>query len=192
MTPINDLGFIKRNIDLHVRVLMMNDKAYRESGIQVLELLNTVKNPMDRTDPRGHITCSGFVVNKNFDHAVLIHHAKLQRWLQPGGHMEEGEYPGQAASREVQEETGLQDFMVWPPGLIDIDIHEIPENKDRNEPAHLHYDLRYLFVAGKNDALAPDYQEVTTAAWVPFEKILNDPAMPESIKRMTRQAETYR
>jgi len=28
---------------------------------------------------------------------------------------------------------------------IDIDIHAIPENPRRNEPAHIHFDFRYIF-----------------------------------------------
>jgi len=46
--------------------------------------------------------------------------------------------------REVLEETGLTG--VCPePGLFDVDAHEIPERK--HEPAHVHYDVRFLVVA---------------------------------------------
>lgn len=38
---------------------------------------------------------------------LLIFHAKLGVWLGPGGHVEPGESPDQAALREVREETGL-------------------------------------------------------------------------------------
>lgn len=188
MAESNDLSMIKRNIELHVKVLAMNDHNYRDSGARVLELLATAENPMSRQRLQGHITCSGFVVNQAFDKAVLVHHNKLQRWLQPGGHMDPGEYPGQAAAREVLEETGLGDIMIWPPGLIDIDIHEIPQNEVRQEPAHLHYDLRYLFVANTED-LSPEFSEVSNAVWLSMDKILSDKSMPESVKRMARQAQ---
>ena len=39
---------------------------------------------------------------------VLLHrHAKLGKWLPPGGHIEQDETPPEAARREVKEETGL-------------------------------------------------------------------------------------
>lgn len=187
MPESNDLSMIKRNIELHVKVLMMNDGTYREAGLRILELLGSHENPMSRNCLDGHITCSGFVVNQDFSKAVLVHHNKLQRWLQPFGHMDPNEYPGQAAAREVLEETGLTDIMIWPPGLIDIDIHKIPENEIKREPEHLHYDLRYLFVAN-DESLSPDLNEVSNAVWLTLDKILGDKSMPESIKRMARQA----
>src|SRR5680860_823118 len=39
---------------------------------------------------------------------VLLHrHRKLRLWLPPGGHVEFGELPDEAAVREVLEETGV-------------------------------------------------------------------------------------
>jgi 8-oxo-dGTP pyrophosphatase MutT (NUDIX family) len=49
-------------------------------------------------------TASVFIVR---DGKVLLHwHKKLNKWLQPGGHIELDEDPNQAALREAKEETG--------------------------------------------------------------------------------------
>ncbi|MGF1472324.1 MAG: NUDIX hydrolase [Rubrobacteraceae bacterium] len=41
--------------------------------------------------------------------SVLLHfHGKLGMWLPPGGHIEPGELPDEAAVREVLEETGVE------------------------------------------------------------------------------------
>lgn len=41
--------------------------------------------------------------------SILLHrHAKLQRWLPPGGHVDPDELPDDAAVREVYEETGVR------------------------------------------------------------------------------------
>lgn len=53
-----------------------------------------------------HFTATTFVVR---DGKVLLHlHPKQQLWLPPGGHIERDELPGDAAVREVEEETGLR------------------------------------------------------------------------------------
>ena len=78
------------------------------------------------------------------DKVLLIFHPYIKRWFQPGGHIEEGDSPIEAAIREVYEETGYfceLDSDNQDP--IDIDIHEIPENPKKSEGAHLHIDLLY-------------------------------------------------
>jgi 8-oxo-dGTP pyrophosphatase MutT (NUDIX family) len=52
-----------------------------------------------------HFTATGFVV---YGSRTLLHwHRRLQQWMPPGGHIEEGEDPVQAVLREIEEETGL-------------------------------------------------------------------------------------
>ena len=52
-----------------------------------------------------HFTASVIVIK---DHKVLLlWHKKLNTWLYPGGHIEKGETPDDAAIREAKEETGL-------------------------------------------------------------------------------------
>lgn len=97
-----------------------------------------------------HITASGVVLRENS--MLVVKHRKLNKWLQPGGHVELGEHPIQAALREVSEETGLTSAVHhWHyqhPFPIDIDVHDIPENDEKHEPAHLHIDFRYFVTTG--------------------------------------------
>jgi 8-oxo-dGTP pyrophosphatase MutT (NUDIX family) len=48
----------------------------------------------------------GLLVHQN--KALLVKHKKLGIWLCPGGHIDEGELPHQAAEREFWEETGVR------------------------------------------------------------------------------------
>ena len=54
-----------------------------------------------------HFTATGYTVNKDRTKMLLIHHKGLDKWLPPGGHIEENEVPHEAAIREVYEETGI-------------------------------------------------------------------------------------
>lgn len=90
----------------------------------------------------GHITGSAWVVNGDGSEVLLTHHAKLDRWLQLGGHADgEGDVLA-VAVKEAEEESGLKKFVQVGEGIFDIDIHPIPARK--NEPEHIHYDVRYV------------------------------------------------
>jgi 8-oxo-dGTP pyrophosphatase MutT (NUDIX family) len=115
-------------------------------------LLAQLSSGAEMTDRRalpGHVTASGIVIENG--RMLLIFHPFLQRWLQPGGHVDAGEAPLPAAQREVLEETGLRsiahDWHATQAMPFDIDIHRIPSNPKKNEAAHLHYDFRYLLRA---------------------------------------------
>ena len=93
----------------------------------------------------GHVTGSAWIVSPDGQQVVLVHHRKLDRWLQPGGHADGDPDVANVALREAQEETGLTSIQLVSPAIYDVDIHLIPERK--NEPAHYHYDIRFKMTA---------------------------------------------
>ena len=71
--------------------------------------------PFDRGIVSGHLTASAVVVSAEGDRVLLLHHRKLDRWLQPGGHGDPGETSAEAvALREAHEETGLCGLALHP------------------------------------------------------------------------------
>ena len=110
----------------------------------------------------GHLTGSAVVIDTATATTLLIHHAKLGRWLQPGGHADGDGNLGAVALREAEEETGLVGLRLVTPA-IDIDIHPIPPRP--GEPEHVHLDLRSLVVVGDSLEVAPNH-ETLGARWL--------------------------
>ena len=130
-------------------------------------LATELERPFSRGQERGHFTGSAVVVDPAGERVVMVHHGKLKRWLQPGGHAEEGDGGSMEATalREAREETGCRVRLhASAPRPLDVDIHTIPARKD--EPEHVHLDVRYLVVAEDPEALAHDPGESSGAQWL--------------------------
>lgn len=137
-----------------------------------------------RATLEGHITASAWVLNAPRTHALLLHHAKLNCWVQPGGHVDDSDTSVSAgAMREAIEETGLTTLHLDSESLFDVDIHSIPERK--SEPAHLHYDLRYLIIS--RDTSVTISNESLGARWIPLNE-LTQPSIERSISRMAEKS----
>ena len=108
----------------------------------------------DRKNFVGHITGSAIIFDYKNSKVLLIKHIILQRWLQPGGHIEKTDTSIlDGVYREIFEETNIakDDLMLISPIFgkkfpIDIDSHPIPENPAKHEKQHFHHDLRYFFI----------------------------------------------
>lgn len=124
------------------------------------------------------------------DGVLLLHHRKLNRWLQPGGHGDPGETSGeQVALREALEETGIAGLVLHAgaPQPLDVDVHDIPARGD--EPAHEHLDLRYLVVAPADAAFAPalaEMRDLRWFAWDDVEALGPDPGLRRALGKARR------
>lgn len=121
-----------------------------------------------KSNPRRHITGSTWIVSPDGRRALLTHHAKLHKWVQLGGHTDEGEDWAAAALREAHEESGLAGLSLDRPGLFDLDIHTIPARPGQAE--HEHYDLRFLVRADPALSLTVS-DESRDLAWVPLDAL---------------------
>src|SRR5512139_570959 len=138
---------------------------------QILAFVLRHERPFDRAIAEGHLTGSAITVSADGSRVLLLHHRKLDRWLQPGGHGDPGETTGEeVALREALEESGIRGLALHPlaPRPLDVDVHDIPARA--HEPAHQHLDLRYLVVAPANATIAADLAELHEIRWVPWDE----------------------
>ena len=108
---------------------------------------------------RLHVTGSALVVHPPTRRVLLRWHARMQAWLQVGGHGDPGETsPFAVAMREAIEETGLDDLVAWPdpavPRLVHVVIVPVPAA--RGEDAHEHADFRYVLATASPDAIVAE------------------------------------
>jgi 8-oxo-dGTP pyrophosphatase MutT (NUDIX family) len=131
-----------------------------------------------RFDP-GHVTGSAFVLHPSEPAIALIHHSKIRRWLQPGGHVEPDDPSILAAAlREVREEIGVGP--IDEPWLCDVDVHVFPARHE--VPRHLHHDVRVAFTADSTDLVLGDGAD-DVRWWTLVEAV----SLGESIARPARK-----
>jgi 8-oxo-dGTP pyrophosphatase MutT (NUDIX family) len=133
----------------------------------------------------GHMTGSAWIVDETRNFILLTHHAKLNRWLQPGGHADGTENIYEVALQEAHEETGINDFKIISADLFDIDIHKIPARADF--PEHDHYDVRLLLEA-KRDSNLFITEESHALEWVAFHELPMRTGNNQSMLRMAEKA----
>jgi 8-oxo-dGTP pyrophosphatase MutT (NUDIX family) len=135
------------------------DARERDSIATFLTTIDTLDHPFDEHAAPTHVTGSAIVTSAA---GVVLHlHKRLSMWLQPGGHIDDGEEPWEAALREAREETGLPIVGAdTPPELMHVDVHPGPRG-------HTHLDLRYHFTSPPVDPAPPagESPEVRWFSW---------------------------
>ncbi len=173
-------------LDLLERVL----ERYPEDRARARSIQRFVRSHADcfeRSCAEGHVTASAFLVSADGRRFLLLHHQKLGRWLQPGGHADGEPDPLAVALREAREETGLarlHPFGAAAPLPLDVDVHAIPARA--GEPAHHHFDVRFLLVAEAEETARPS-DESDALRWFDLrdlERVVEEP----SLLRMGRRA----
>jgi 8-oxo-dGTP pyrophosphatase MutT (NUDIX family) len=130
----------------------------------MLAFLDGLPQPFSREQAGAHFTASALVIDEH-GRTALVHHRKLDIWVQPGGHLDPDDASvGAAALREVREELGLDGTLVADTP-VHLDIHEIPARDDMG--AHLHLDVRFLVAAAGDLALSEESNEVR---WMTLEE----------------------
>lgn len=165
---------------------MIND--YRKMLLDALEQYKTpyseeqqhVKNTTEfikknedcfsRLNLLGHVNGSAWILSPNGEKALLTHHKKLGKWFQLGGHSDDNPNTWQVAMKEAIEESGISAIQFVTKEIFDVDAHVIPENAKKGEPEHIHYDIRFLLQAQKEDVIISD--ESNDLKWVSPEELI--------------------
>lgn len=160
----------------------------RRSQQAILSLLDGSPAPFARTSfEPGHVTASAIVFSPDGSHVLLVYHRRLERWLQPGGHVETSDATVvDAAAREVFEETGVAVRRDLGTALVGLDVHAIPPRED--EPAHQHFDLVFAFVAEADTMWPPESRKVVWCPVGQLDRYDPDEPLRRAVARATADA----
>lgn len=154
---------LKQKLEVYIPSCTQEEKHKSD----MLDFIADYSNCFERSLAVGHFTGSAWLLNKDRSHALLMHHAKLNRWLQLGGHCDGNANILEVAIREAQEESGITNITFLSQDLFDIDIHLIPERG--NEKAHYHYDVRFLLGVNSDEQIVQN-RESKELRWIPRDK----------------------
>ena len=175
LAPVADLVAARA----HVVAALPGEPPHEAHRDRMLAFLDDHPDALERTCADGHLTGSAMVLDPASGRFLLMLHAKLGGWFQPGGHADgDGTLPG-VAWREATEETGITGLRVAVPA-VDLDIHEVGPPHG----PHLHLDVRYLVVAPPG-AVPVGNHESLDLRWVSADE-LPDYGADDGLLRLAR------
>lgn len=170
-------------LEEQVRALTPVDDRESTSQDETVARLRRPPDPFSEEADPHHVTASAFVISSR---GVILHrHRVLGIWVQPGGHINPGESPEDAALRETLEETGLPVRHLDVPLLFHVDLHPGPRG-------HTHYDLRYLLLSDPVDPSPPE-NESPEVYWFSFQEAFDraEPALVPALRALAAQAHRW-
>ncbi|HBR71029.1 TPA: NUDIX hydrolase [Candidatus Dependentiae bacterium] len=160
------------------------DSWEQECKERMLAFIARYDNCFERSLEIGHFTGSAWLLNHDKTKALLTHHTKLDKWLQLGGHCDGDSDVLSVATKEAQEESGIQNIIPISTTIFDIDIHLFPTRGQQKE--HYHYDVRFLLQVVGSESVTQNH-ESKELRWI--SKNLND--LPTSSRSVVRMFEKW-
>lgn len=186
--PIALINMYQQYISLH------QGEVERQSKFKNFVAHTAFDDLYNRKNFEGHITASAIIIAYEEPQMLLLHHKSLDRWLQPGGHVDyTDDSVLSAALREAHEETniGHAELELISPGFsehipIDLDSHYIPANPAKSEDQHYHHDVRFLFRYKGSRDIAINQSESRNYRWVGFDELSQDKTFAKLVEKIGR------
>jgi 8-oxo-dGTP pyrophosphatase MutT (NUDIX family) len=133
-------------------------------------------NLLLRENEFAHITSSGFIMNKELDKVLMIHHNIRNTWAWTGGHVDGDADFLHVAIKEAKEETGINVVTAYTEKIVSIDILPVYGHVRRNKyvSAHLHLSVAYVLIASEKEKLIVKEDENSGVNWFSLDEFNKD------------------
>lgn len=139
-----------------------------------------------------HFCASVFVINPITKNILLVKHGMFDKWVQPGGHIEDDEFPEEAAVREVYEETGIKVSLLGERFPREDDfIKPLGIQKNRTLKGNTHVDIIYAGIPNNIDSELILSEESTGIGWFSREELEKIEVFPDVKITMDYVIRTY-
>jgi len=159
-------------IDLIKKYKPCNEQETKDKEI-IIRYLDMFDDILTRDNELIHITSSAFIVNKNRDKTLMIHHNIYNSWCWTGGHADGESDLLLVAINEAKEETGIKNILPVSNASYSLDILPVfgHMRKGKYISSHLHISVAYLIEADENEPLTVKPDENSDVKWIPIDEI---------------------
>lgn len=149
----------------------------------MLEAYNIFGDELFSRHPFFHFSASGVVFNETKTKVLFIYHKIYDSWGWMGGHMD-GEYDFKnVAIKEIKEESGIENLILYKEDPISIEVLPVWMHIKNNEAlsSHLHLNVSYAFIADEQSTLRVNTAETKGVKWIDID-ILDDVVREDEMK----------
>lgn len=146
-----------------------NDKAF------ILHQIQKNDDLLTRENKAMHLTASCWIVNQDHSKVLMIYHKIYQSWAWTGGHVDGNANLLEVAIKEMEEETGINQYQLVSTHPFSIEILTVDGHEKRGQyvSSHLHLNVTYLFEVDEQETLVLNEQETEGVQWIPLNEIRN-------------------
>lgn len=175
----------------------VNEQEASEKKVILEYIEQYPHNILLRENELGHLTSSGFIMNKELTKALMVHHNIYNTWAWTGGHADGDEDLLYVAIKEAKEETGVTKIEPLIEEIASIDILPVwgHVKKGCYVPTHMHLSVAYILIADENQELHINKAENSGVRWIELNQLENyckEPQIVEIYHKLIKKAKSYK
>ena len=175
----------------------INEQEASEKKVILEYIEQYPHNILLRENQLGHLTSSGFIMNKDLTKTLMVHHNIYNTWAWTGGHADGDEDLLYVAIKEAKEETGVTQIEPLMEEIASIDILPVwgHVKKDEYVATHMHLSVAYILIADENQHLQVNEAENSGVKWIEIEALeayCKEPQIVEIYHKLIRKAKSYK